>query len=206
MAVQQSRERTNPKGGVETAPLENGNPLARKHKPALDELFSMAYEDLRRIAGSVKHRGPAVGVSTSTLINEAWIKLVNRSTLELESKLHFVCVAAKAMRQIVVDTARRRGASKRAALFVTFDDALGVAVARNRDVLALDAALEELARLSPRQASVIELRFFGGLDVPEIAEILGVSESTVQREWRAARAWLAVEIRRALSLSVAGGA
>jgi len=100
------------------------------------------------------------------------------------------------MRQIVVDSARRRGASKRAALFVTFDEALGVAVSRNRDLLALDAALEELARVNPRQARGVELRFFGGLNVNEIVEVLGVSEATVDRDWRVARAWLEAEIRR----------
>jgi RNA polymerase sigma factor (TIGR02999 family) len=137
-----------------------------------------------------------VNVSTSTLINEAWLKLVNSSKLELESKLHFTCVAAKAMRQIVVDIARRRGASKRAALFVTFDEALGVSVSRNRDVIALDAALDELARLNPRQARAVELRFFGGLNVTEMVNVLGVSESTIDRDWRVARAWLEAEIAR----------
>jgi RNA polymerase sigma-70 factor (ECF subfamily) len=135
-------------------------------------------------------------VSTSTLINEAWLKLVNSSKLELESKLHFTCVAAKAMRQIVVDIARRRGASKRAAVFVTFDEALGVSVSRNRDVIALDAALDELARLNPRQARAVELRFFGGLNVTEMVHVLGVSESTIDRDWRVARAWLEAEIAR----------
>jgi RNA polymerase sigma factor (TIGR02999 family) len=159
-------------------------------------MFSVAYEELRRIAASVQHSGPNVNVSTSTLINEAWLKLVNSSKLELESKLHFTCVAAKAMRQIVVDIARRRGASKRAALFVTFDEALGVSVSRNRDVIALDAALDELARLNPRQARAVELRFFGGLNVTEMVNVLGVSESTIDRDWRVARAWLEAEIAR----------
>ncbi len=165
-------------------------------KQALDDLFSIAYEELRRIAASVKPAGPHAALSTSTLINEAWLKLAKSSKLELHSKLHFLCVAAKAMRQIVVDSARRRGASKRAALFVTFDEALGVAVPRNRDLLALDAALEELARVNPRQARGVELRFFGGLNVNEIVEVLGISEATVDRDWRVARAWLEAEIRK----------
>jgi RNA polymerase sigma factor (TIGR02999 family) len=100
------------------------------------------------------------------------------------------------MRQIVVDIARRRGASKRAALFVTFDEALGVSVSRNRDVIALDAALDELARRNPRQARAVELRFFGGLNVTEMVNVLGVSESTIDRDWRVARAWLEAEIAR----------
>lgn len=167
-----------------------------EQRQALDNLFSIAYEELRRIAASVPHSGPNVNISTSTLIHEAWLKLVNSSKLEVNSKLHFTCIAAKAMRQIVVDAARRQSAAKRAAVFVTFDDALGVSISRNRDVLALDAALEELARMNPRQARTVELRFFGGLDVTEIVEALGVSKSTVDRDWRVARAWLEAEIRR----------
>jgi RNA polymerase sigma factor (TIGR02999 family) len=176
--------------------MSDGPELDGERRQALDAMFSVAYEELRRIAASVQHSGPNVNVSTSTLINEAWLKLVNSSKLELESKLHFTCVAAKAMRQIVVDIARRRGASKRAALFVTFDEALGVSVSRNRDVIALDAALDELARVNPRQARAVELRFFGGLNVTEIVNVLGVSESTIDRDWRVARAWLEAEIAR----------
>jgi RNA polymerase sigma factor (TIGR02999 family) len=176
--------------------MSDGTELDGERRQALDAMFSVAYEELRRIAASVQHSGPNVNVSTSTLINEAWLKLVNSSKLELQSKLHFTCVAAKAMRQIVVDIARRRGASKRAALFVTFDEALGVSVSRNRDVIALDAALDELARLNPRQARAVELRFFGGLNVTEMVNVLGVSESTIDRDWRVARAWLEAEIAR----------
>jgi RNA polymerase sigma factor (TIGR02999 family) len=176
--------------------MSDGTELDAERRQALDAMFSVAYEELRRIAASVQHSGPNVNVSTSTLINEAWLKLVNSSKLELQSKLHFTCVAAKAMRQIVVDMARRRGASKRAALFVTFDEALGVSVSRNRDVIALDAALDELARLNPRQARAVELRFFGGLNVTEMVNVLGVSESTIDRDWRVARAWLEAEIAR----------
>jgi RNA polymerase sigma factor (TIGR02999 family) len=176
--------------------VNEGQQFDREHKQALDDLFSMAYEELRHLAASVPHSGSNVNVSTSTLIHEAWLKLVNSSKLELHSKLHFMCIAAKAMRQIVVDMARRRSASKRAALFVTFDESLGVAVAQNRDVLALNTALEELARMNPRQARTVELRFFGGLDAAEIVAVLGVSKSTVDRDWKVAKAWLEAEVRR----------
>ena len=93
--------------------MDDGQQFDGEHKQALDHLFSIAYEELRRLAASVPHSGPNVNVSTSTLIHEAWLKLINSSKLELHSKLHFMCVAAKAMRQIVVDMARRRSASKR---------------------------------------------------------------------------------------------
>jgi RNA polymerase sigma factor (TIGR02999 family) len=167
-----------------------------ERRQALNDLFGAAYEELRRIAACVRHSGPNACVSTTTLINETWLKLASSSKLEVDSRLHFVCVAAKAMRQIAVDVARRRGASKRAAVFITFDDALNVAVSQNRDLLALDAALIELARLNQRQATAVELRFFGGLDPTEIMAVLGVSERTLQRDWRVARAWLETEVRR----------
>jgi ECF sigma factor len=102
--------------------LDAAPELDRERKQALDHLFSVAYEELRRVAASVKPSGPTAVVSTSTLVNEAWLKLVNSSQLEFHSKLHFMCIAAMAMRQIVVHAARRRGASQRAALFVTFDE------------------------------------------------------------------------------------
>src|SRR5271165_5696080 len=107
--------------------MNDGRQVDREHRQALDDMFSLAYEELRRIASSLQHSGSNVNISTSTLIHEAWLKLVNSSRLEVHSKLHFMCVAAKAMRQIVVDMARRRNASKRAALFVTLDEGLGVA-------------------------------------------------------------------------------
>lgn len=176
--------------------MHDGPQLDGKQQPGLDDLFSLAYEELRHVAAAVKRGGPNAGVSTSTLVNETWLKLMNSHQLELQSKLHFLCVAAKAMRQIVVDIARRQMARKRSALVVTFDDALGLPVSRNRDVLALDAALEELGRVNPRQARTVELRFFGGLSNTEIVAVLGVSESTVDRDWRVARAWLEAEIRR----------
>jgi RNA polymerase sigma factor (TIGR02999 family) len=172
------------------------NPPDRKRKQALDELFSIAYDELRCLAASVRYSGPNAGISTSTLVSEAWLKLVNSANLEPTSKLHFMCVAARAMRQIVLDTARRQGAAKRAAFLVTLDDSVASALPYNRDLLALDAALEELERQDPRQAQLVELRFFGGLQFNEITTALNVSESTAQREWRVAKAWLKGKIRK----------
>jgi len=115
------------------------------------------------------------------------------------SPLHFKRIAARAMRQVLVEAARRRNAEKRGGdvEFVTFDEAMGVAATSRDDLLALDAALDHLARLNPRQALMVESRFFGGLDVAETAQLLEVSEATVLRDWRAAKSWLAAEIRRA---------
>jgi RNA polymerase sigma factor (TIGR02999 family) len=122
--------------------------------------------------------------------------------LAFDSALHFKNIAARAMRQILIEAARRRSSQKRggngSAVFVTLDDSTVEAIAANdKELLAVDAALNELGRMNPRQAKVVECRFFGGLEIPEIAELLGTSEATVLRDWRAARAWLACEIRKA---------
>jgi RNA polymerase sigma factor (TIGR02999 family) len=166
--------------------------------PSLDRLFSTAYEELRRLAYAV-HRGePGETLNPTALVNEAYLKLARSENLTPASTLHFKRIVARAMRQVLVEAARRRGALKRGAdyAFVTFDEALDGAPARSDDVLALDAALETLARMHPRQAEMVEVRFFGGFDVAETAALLGVSESTVARDWRAAKAWLALQLRR----------
>ena len=115
-----------------------------------------------------------------------------------ESRLHFKRIAARAMRQVLIEAARRRSALKRGGdlVFVTFDEILDQAVARSEDLLALNDAMEALERLNPRQARLVEYRFFGGFDMAEVAELLAVSESTALRDWRAAKAWLALELRR----------
>lgn len=163
----------------------------------LDRLFSATYEELRRLAASVRRDDPSFTLSPTALVNEAWIKLAASPDLALESKVHFKRLAARAMRQVLVEAARRRNAHKRGdgAGAVTFDEALSQPVTRPEELLALDEALDRLHALQPRQAMMVESRFFGGLDIPEIAELLGVSEATVLRDWRAARAWLSVELK-----------
>ena len=164
---------------------------------ALDDLFSAAYDELRRLAATVRRNDPAATLSPTGLVNEAWLKLADSPGVAHTSPLHFKRIAARAMRQVLVEAARRRNADKRGggAPVVTFDEAMS-AVTTADDVLGLDAALEELTRIEPRQALMVESRFFGGLDVAETAELLGVSEATVLRDWRAARAWLGRELRQ----------
>jgi RNA polymerase sigma factor (TIGR02999 family) len=164
---------------------------------ALDDLFSAAYEELRRLAASVRRNDPAATLSPTALVNEAWLKLADSPAVADTSPLHFKRIAARAMRQVLVEAARRRTADKRGggAAVVTFDDAIG-SVTTADDVLGLDAALEALAKLEPRQALMVESRFFGGLDVAETAQLLDVSEATVLRDWRAAKAWLSRELRQ----------
>lgn len=166
----------------------------------LDELFSATYEELRRLAASVRRHDRRATLSPTALVNEAWLKLAGTPAVAHTSRLHFKRIAARAMRQVLVEAARRRAARKRGgpdAVFVTFDDSMGAEASWADDLVGLDAALGELARLHPRQARMVESRFFGGLDMAETAELLGVSEATVQRDWRAARAWLSRELRRA---------
>ena len=165
---------------------------------ALDALFSTAYEELRRLASSVKRSDGNATLSPTTLVNEAWLKLSLTPSLGAISRLHFKRIAARAMRQVLVDAARRRNAFRRGGetMLVTFDDSMAAAVSGSDQLLALDEAMKELAQINPRQALMVETRFFGGLTIPEIAELLKVSEATVLRDWRVARAWLARELAK----------
>ena len=168
-------------------------------RDALNDLFTLTYEELRRLAASVRRNDRNASLSPTALVNEAWLKLAASRQFRSASPLHFKRIAARAMRQVLVEAARRRNADKRGnggACMVTFDEALDQVAATSRDLLALDAALDSLAQVNPRQASMIESRYFGGFDVAETAAVLGVSEATILRDWRAAKAWLAAEIAR----------
>ncbi len=164
----------------------------------LDLLFSLAYEELRRLAASVKRGDPGATLTPTTLVNEAWLKLSKSPQVAATSRLHFKRIAARAMRQVLVEAARRRNSQKRSGdlAVITFDEFPRKPVEFGRELLFLDAALNDLARIEPRQALMVEGRFFGGLDVAETAQLLGISEATVLRDWRAAKAWLALELRR----------
>lgn len=170
------------------------------HRENLDDLFAATYEELRRLASTVKGRDPSATLNPTALVNEAWLKLAHSPGFTSTSPLHFKRIAARAMRQVLIEAARRRNANKRggsdAGLFVTLEAFPAKAVFVGDELIALDGALEDLARLSPRQALLVEGRFFGGLEISEIASLLEVSESTVLRDWRAAKAWLAHELRR----------
>ena len=167
-------------------------------RQALDNLFTTAYEELRRLAATVRRGDPSATLSPTVLVNEAWLKLAKSPEVGATSRLHFIRIAARAMRQLLVEAARRRNANKRGAgaeITVIFDDAVRERPSCGEEILALNKALDTLAKMSPRQAIMIESRFFGGLDIPETAALLNVSEATVLRDWRAAKAWLANELR-----------
>ena len=178
---------------------QTGEPAAKRQ--TLDQLFSVTYEELRRLASSVRRGDPSATLSPTALVNEAWLKLAKSPDVGATSRLHFKRIAARAMRQLLVEAARRRNSGKRgggvaAKITVTFDSEFQQKPSGEDELLALNTALEELARMNPRQAMMVESRFFGGLDIPETAALLNVSEATVLRDWRAAKAWLTHELRR----------
>jgi|SRR6516162_4962393 RNA polymerase sigma factor (TIGR02999 family) len=169
-------------------------------RQALDDLFSLTYEELRRLASSVKRGDRSNTLSPTALVNEAWLKLAGSPGVAAASPLHFKRVAARAMRQLLVEAARRRNSGKRGGAelpLITFDESLHTALATSRDLLGLNAALDELADLEPRQATIVESRFFGGFETAEIAELLRISEATILRDWRAAKAWLGHRLSKA---------
>jgi RNA polymerase sigma factor (TIGR02999 family) len=168
---------------------------ASPDRRALDDVFSVTYAELRRLASAMQRNDANGALPPPTRVHEAWLKLASSPEFASTSPLHFKRIAARAMRQVLVEAARRRNAQKRGgrAVMVTFDDSLAEHAAGADELLALD----ELARMQPRQALMVEGRFFGGLDVSETAQLLQVSEATVLRDWRAAKAWLAHELRGA---------
>jgi len=186
------------RGDKTVTPAQNLGPEAGLDRADLDYLFSVTYEELRRLAASVRRSHPAATLNPTALVHEAWLRLASSPAFVATSRLHFKRIAARAMRQLLVESARRRSSKKRGGpeAFVTFDEALGQPASRDQDILKLDGALEERARLNPRHAVMVESRFFGGLDVGETAELLAVSEATILRDWRAAKAWLAHELRQ----------
>ena len=175
---------------------EPGDPGGEQNQQDLDYLFTATYDELRRLASTIKRRDQSATLNPTALVNEAWLKLASSQKFSMTSRLHFKRIAARAMRQVLVDAARRRQASKRGGddTVVTFGDAQPV-IPYDRDLVGLADTLDELARLQPRQAMMVESRFFGGLEVAEIAELLKVSEVTILRDWRAARAWLQHQLR-----------
>jgi len=164
--------------------------------PPLDALFTRVYEELRRLAHQVRGGRAGATLDTTALVHEAYIKLAPSSGTTWESRAHFFGAAARAMRQILVDAARRQLAGKRggAQAAVSFDEALHPAPVRAAELLALDEAIEKLRQFDSRGAQVVEYRFFAGLSTRETAELLGVSTGTVERDWCAARAWLALQL------------
>jgi RNA polymerase sigma factor (TIGR02999 family) len=173
---------------------------------ARDELIPLVYEKLRRIA-RYHLRGERAGhtLETAALINETYLKLVDQS-VSWQSRAQFFGIAARLMRQLLVDYARARQRLKRggAEWRISLTAAAEIAQEQAVDLLALDEALETLARVDPQRSRVVELRFFGGLTIEETAQVMGVSTPTIERGWRAARAWLQTELSHMISKHESG--
>jgi RNA polymerase sigma factor (TIGR02999 family) len=155
------------------------------------------YDELHRLAHQYMRRErPGRTLQTSGLVNEAYLRLVDQTQIRWESRAQFFGIAARLMRQILVDEARRRSYAKRGggAIQVTLDEARIIAQEQSTNVLALDDALKALEQIDSRQSRIVELRFFGGLSIEETAEVLKVSPGTVMRDWTFARAWLRNEM------------
>jgi RNA polymerase sigma factor (TIGR02999 family) len=162
----------------------------------IDDILPEVYAELRRVAGAyLRRERPGQTLQPTALVNEAYVRLAGQHP-RFQNRAHFCAIAANAMRQILVERARARGAQKRGggAPRVTLDEGLAAAPQSPVDLDALDEALTRLAALDPDQARIVELRFFGGLSVEETAEAMGVSPATIKRHWAVARAWLAREL------------
>jgi RNA polymerase sigma factor (TIGR02999 family) len=162
---------------------------------ALPALFQAVYDELRRIAaGYMRRENPGHTLQPTALVNEAYFRLVDQRAVQWQNRAHFYGIAAQIMRRVLCDHARARAADKRGGdvTRLALDEALGVGAEPEvgPDLVALDTALGELARINERQAKVVEMRFFGGLSVEETAEALGASTATVKRDWNFARAFL----------------
>jgi len=170
---------------------------SRGNRTALSQLLPLVYAELRRVAArQLRSERPDHTLQPTALVHEAYIRLVDQRQLDWQNRAHFYGVAAQVMRRILVDHARRHGANKRGqgVRCVSMDEAQDVAAPNEIPVLALDHALDRLAKVDAELTRIVELRAFGGLTIEEAAHVLGVSPSTAKRDWRTAKAWLSREL------------
>jgi RNA polymerase sigma-70 factor (ECF subfamily) len=170
----------------------------RGDQAALDELIPLVYDELHRLAHiyMVRER-PGHTLQSSALVNEAYLRLVDARNIEWQDRTHFFAISANVMRRILVEFGRARGAGKRGGNLgkVEFDEGRVPSPEQGADLIALDDALNALAAVDPREAMVVELRFFGGLSAEETAEVLKISSKTVLRDWEHAKVWLLRELK-----------
>jgi len=167
--------------------------LSEGNRNVLDDLVPVVYGELRRLAASYMRRErPDHTLQTTALVHEAYLQLVGQERAHWENRSQFFGVAAQLMRRILVDHARAHGAAKRggAATKISFDDAIVLAHEQIGDLVAIDELLTRLAAIDPQQVRIVELRFFSGLSVDETAQVMGISDRTVKRDWAMAKAWL----------------
>jgi RNA polymerase sigma factor (TIGR02999 family) len=175
------------------------NAWSQGDREALDRLMPLVYDELRKLAQHyLQSERPGSTLQSTALVHEAYLRLVKHEPMDLQGRSHFFGIAARLIRQVLVDHARKRGAAKRGSgeLRLAFNESMGVTTAGDVDLRLLDDALTSLAHLDERQGRLVELRFFAGLSVEETALVMGVSERTIKREWASARAWLFRELAR----------
>jgi RNA polymerase sigma factor (TIGR02999 family) len=170
-----------------------------EERQSLDSLLPLVYQELRRLAaGYIRREKPGQTLQPTALVHEAYLRLMKDGPDRWQNRAHFCAIAARSMREILIERARTRHAQKRfgGQARVTFEDALIAGGEQSIDLLALDEAIDRLAALDSDQARIVELRFFGGLTVEETADAMTISPATVKRQWTLARAWLARELER----------
>jgi len=169
---------------------------------ALRALVPLVYKELRRLAHyHLQSERPDHTLQSTALVHEAYLRLLGGEPVELRNRAHFIAVASRVMRQILVDYARTRRADKRdGGCKVVFEDLAVLPIGGDVELLALDNALDELSRLDERQGKIVEMKFFGGLSAPERSEVLGISRATVDRDWATARVWLHRQMSRTAEL------
>ena len=169
------------------------------NEEAFNKLIPKLYSELRGLARKVRHGRASETINTTALVHEAYVKLAGSGSLQMNNRLHFFRVAARAMRQVLVNEAEKKRAQKRGGgqLVATFDEAVYEQSMNEDDLLVLNDALKMLEAMNERQARIVEFKFFAGMTSEEVAELLEVSERTVHRDWKVARAWLASQIKKA---------
>jgi RNA polymerase sigma factor (TIGR02999 family) len=169
-------------------------------RETLDKLMPIVYEELRRQASRyLRNERAGHTLQTTALVHEAYIRLIDQQSVQWQNRAHFLGIAAEMMRRILVDHARKHHAAKRGgdAVKLTLNEGLQVSGERDLDIMAVDEALTKLTALDQRQGRIVELRFFGGLNIEETAEVLGISARTVKRDWTVAKSWIRRELRAA---------
>jgi len=172
---------------------------SRGDTDALHRLTPLVYEELRRLASHyLRQEGPGHTLQTTALVHEAYLRMVNQDAVDWQGRSHFLGIAARLIRQILVDHARKRHAGRRdsGGPLISFDESIASPGGGQLDLVRLDDALTSLAAIDERQSRIVELRFFGGLSIEEAAQLIGISPRTVKREWAIARTWLFRELSR----------
>lgn len=178
--------------------MENEESQAERDR--LDGLIPVVYEELRGLAGLLlSDKAAQITLQPTSLVHEVYLRLIDQRRMDWQDRLHFLRIAARVMRRVLVDQCRARVAKKRAGIRVALDGeaALSTAAPEEADILTINRLLDDLQAHDPQQAQIIEMRFFAGLTLEETAEALGISKATVKRDWAVAKAWMTLELGRA---------